>query len=220
LADTWLNEYREEILELYRDNRLPQAKVIEILQKRHSITIPPTTLSRYLRTLPEARRPPAQGQPRVTPEEEAFLTQAKVFSWLRGAIEELSTNMGSLHGRMGELEDAAVQRHEAIKQLVGTPRRAERVPARVVPPQPLPAPRLMETLGKARFTPGPAVKAKVRRSFSRFLVVLLVWALWTVGMWYFYSPEIASFMLQHPSPLRQNSAPAPAKKPAEPKPRI
>jgi len=78
----------------------------------------------------------------------------------------------------------------------------------------------METLGKARFTPGPAVKAKVRLSFSRFLVVLLVWALWTVGMWYFYSPEIASFMLQHPSPLRQNSVPAPAKKPAEPKPRI
>jgi hypothetical protein len=213
MAERWLDQYREEILELYQQGRLPQNKVIEILEKRHTIEIPPSTFSRYLRSLPEATQMPARGEPRVTAEEEHFLSQADVFSWVRSAIEGLETTVAQVHGRMGVLEDAEAKRHKAVVDAFrGMPEAvASAMPRPTGGPvlaQPMPM-RQYAPVAHRRYFPRLGFRGRLGRILNPLIRMLIVYAFISAGLWYFYRPQMITFLLEHPSPLEKPVTPAP-----------
>ncbi len=114
MAESVLHPYRTEIARLYFEERNTQAEIIRYLQQAHGIQVNRSTLSRFLQSLPEAKQPPQPGDPGVSPEAERFLEQAEVYQKLQEASATLLESMSQLLARMGILEDAARERHEAV----------------------------------------------------------------------------------------------------------
>ena len=114
MAESVLQPHHQEIARLYFEERNTQAEIIRYLQQAHGIQVNRSTLSRFLQSLPEAKQPPQPGDPGVSPEAERFLEQAEVYQKLQEASTTLIESMSQLLARMGILEDAARERHEAV----------------------------------------------------------------------------------------------------------
>ena len=114
MAESVLQPHHQEIARLYFEERNTQAEIIRYLQQSHGITINRSTLSRFLQSLPEAKEPPRPGDPGVSPEAERFFEQAEVYQKLQESSLALIESMSELLARMGTLEDAARERHEAV----------------------------------------------------------------------------------------------------------
>ena len=119
MAESVLHPHRQEIARLYFEERNTQAEIVRYLKQAHDIHVDRSTLSRFLKSLPEASEPPAPGDPGVSPEAERFLEQYGVFETLVQGNEEIMGAFSQLHARMGMLEDAAAQRHEALLSAFG-----------------------------------------------------------------------------------------------------
>jgi hypothetical protein len=114
MAESVLQPHRQEIARLYFEERNTQAEIIRYLQQTHGINVNRSTLSRFLQSLPEAKEPPRPGDPGVSPEAERFFEQAEVYQKLQESSLALIESMSELLARMGVLEDAARERHEAV----------------------------------------------------------------------------------------------------------
>ncbi len=114
MAESVLQPHRQEIARLYFEERNTQAEIIRYLQQAHSIRVDRSTLSRFLRSLPEAKEPPRPGDPGVSPEAERFLEQVEVYQKLQESSLALIESMSELLARMGILEDASRERHDAV----------------------------------------------------------------------------------------------------------
>jgi hypothetical protein len=114
MAESVLQPHRQEIARLYFEERNTQVEIIRYLQQAHGIQVNRSTLSRFLQSLPEAKQPPQPGDPGVSPEAERFLEQAEVYQKLQEASATLLVSMPQLLARMGILEDAARERHDAV----------------------------------------------------------------------------------------------------------
>jgi hypothetical protein len=114
MAESVLQPHREEIARLYFEERNTQAEIIRYLAQAHNLRVDRSTVSRFLNSLPEAKQPPQPGDPGVSPEAERFLEQAEVYQKLQEASATLLESMSQLLARMGILEDAARERHEAV----------------------------------------------------------------------------------------------------------
>jgi hypothetical protein len=114
MAESVLQPHRQEIARLYFEERNTQVEIIRYLQQTHGINVNRSTLSRFLQSLPEAKEPPRPGDPGVSPEAERFLEQAEVYQKLQESSLALIESMSELLARMGILEDAARERHEAV----------------------------------------------------------------------------------------------------------
>jgi hypothetical protein len=119
MAESVLHPYRQEIARLYFEERDTQAEILRYLKQAHHIEVDRSTLSRFLKSLPEASKPPVPGDPGVSPEAERFLEQYGVFEVLVQGNEEIIGAFSQLQSRMGILEDAAAQRHEALLSAFG-----------------------------------------------------------------------------------------------------
>jgi hypothetical protein len=119
MAESVLHPYRQEIAQLYFEERNTQAEILRYLKQAHGVHVDRSTLSRFLRSLPEASKPPLPGDPGVSPEAERFFEQYGVFETLVQGNEEIMAAFAQLHARMGVLEDAAAQRHEALLSAFG-----------------------------------------------------------------------------------------------------
>ena len=107
--------YRQEIVRLYFEERNTQAEIIRYLQQAHGIQVNRSTLSRFLQSLSRsAAAVPALETRAVSPEAERFLEQSEVYQKLQEASAALLESMSQLLARMGILEDAARERHEAV----------------------------------------------------------------------------------------------------------
>jgi hypothetical protein len=114
MAESVLQPHRQEIARLYFEERNTQAEIIRYLQQAHGIQVNRSTLSRFLQSLPEAKQPPQPGDPGVSPEAERFAEQYEVFQKFQEANAVLLDSMSQLLARMGILEDAARERHDAV----------------------------------------------------------------------------------------------------------
>jgi hypothetical protein len=119
MAESVLHPHRQEIARLYFEERNTQAEVVRYLKQAYKIHVDQSTLSRFLKSLPEASTPPAPGDPGVSPEAERFIEQYGVFQTLVEGNEEIMGAFSQLHSRMGVLEEAAAQRHEALLSAFG-----------------------------------------------------------------------------------------------------
>ena len=114
MAESVLQPHRQEIARLYFEERNTQAEIIRYLQQAHGLHVNRSTLSRFLQSLPEAKQPPQPGDPGVSPEAERFAEQSEGYQKLQEASLALIESMSQLLARMGILEDAARERHEAV----------------------------------------------------------------------------------------------------------
>ena len=112
MAESVLQPHRQEIVRLHLE-RNTQAEIIRYLQQAHGIQVNRSTLSRFLNSLPELQQS-QPGDPGVSPEAERFLEQAEVYQKLQEASAALLESMSQLLARMGILEDAARERHDAV----------------------------------------------------------------------------------------------------------
>jgi hypothetical protein len=119
MAESVLHTHTQEIARLYFKERNTQAEILRYLKQAYNIQVDRSTLSRFLKSLPEASEPPAPGDPGVSPEAERFIEQYGVFETLVQGNEEIMGAFSQLHSRMGVLEDAAAQRHDALLSAFG-----------------------------------------------------------------------------------------------------
>jgi hypothetical protein len=119
MAESVLHPHRQKIAQLYFEERNTQAEILRFLKQAHNIEVDRSTLSRFLKSLPEASTPPAPGDPGVSPEAERFIEQYSVFQTLVQGNEEIMGAFSQLHSRMSILEDADAQRHEALLSAFG-----------------------------------------------------------------------------------------------------
>lgn len=187
MAERSLDQYRDEILEIYQGGRVQQKVVIETLRKRHGLRITPSTLSRWLKEQPEAKELPAPGTPRVTAEEENFLAQAQVFAWLKEELAAVREDLVNIHARMSVIEDANAKRHQLIVEAFHDVPRAV---AEVLPEQQ----PVRNAVG--RYTP-PRPLRRRRRIPWKALAVILCLALLAGAAWY-YQPRIMQLWQQVP----------------------
>src|SRR4030095_4783077 len=68
MAESVLQPHRQEIARLYFEERNTKAESIRYLQQAHGIRVDRSPLSRFLRSLPEAKEPPQPGDPGIPPE--------------------------------------------------------------------------------------------------------------------------------------------------------
>jgi hypothetical protein len=115
MAERWLEKYRDEIIEMHRQ-RLTQARIRRVLEDKYSIDVPKTTISNYLKELRASGLLSSPDEPPVTPEEEHFLEQADVYLKLQQSSVHVVEAIAQLLARMGILEDAARERHEAMQE--------------------------------------------------------------------------------------------------------
>ena len=115
MAESVLHPYRQELARLYFEERNTQTEITRYLQQAHGIQVNRSTLSRFLQSLPEAKQAPQPGDPGVSPEAERFAEQYEVFQKFQEANAVLLDSMSQLLARMGILEDAARERHEAVR---------------------------------------------------------------------------------------------------------
>jgi hypothetical protein len=119
MAESVLHPHRQKIAQLYFKERNTQAEILRYLKQAHNVHVDQSTLSRFLKSLPEASAPLEPGDPGVSPEAERFIEQYGVFQVLVQGNEEIMGAFSQLHSRMGVLEDAAAQRHEALLSAFG-----------------------------------------------------------------------------------------------------
>jgi hypothetical protein len=114
MAESVLQPHRQEIARLYFEERNTQAEILRYLAQAHNLRVDRSTLSRFLQSLPEAKEPPQPGDPGISPEAERFAEQYRDLQKFQEANVALIESMSQLLSRMGILEDAARERHEAM----------------------------------------------------------------------------------------------------------
>ena len=188
MAERSLDQYRDEILEIYQGGRVQQKVVIETLRKRHGLRITPSTLSRWLKEQPEAKELPAPGTPRVTAEEENFLSQAQVFAWLKEEMAAVREDLVNIYARLSVIEDANANRHKLI---VDAFHDIPRAVAEVLPEQ--------QPVRNAvsRYTPPRPMRGRRRIPWKSILVILCLVLL--AGTAWYFKPQIMNYVQPPPS---------------------
>jgi hypothetical protein len=108
MAERYLDQYRDEIITLYRDRRYSQVRIRKYLEDNYGLEVPKATMSLFIKALPASI-----SEPEVTPEAEHFLEQYEVYQSLVQGIKGATDVIANVHGRMAVLEDAAAERHQA-----------------------------------------------------------------------------------------------------------
>jgi hypothetical protein len=112
MAESVLQPHRQEIVRLHLE-RNTQAEILRYLAQAYDLRVDRSTLSRFLNALPELQQP-QPGDPGISPEAERFAEQYRDLQKFQEANVALIESMSQLLSRMGILEDAARERHEAM----------------------------------------------------------------------------------------------------------
>jgi hypothetical protein len=113
MAERYLERYRDEIIRLHRQ-RYTQARIRRHLEETYTIDVPKTTLSNYMQELRSEGAIGTAQEPRVTPEEEQFLSQYEVFQKLEQSSEKVLDAIAQIMARLAVLEESARDREEAM----------------------------------------------------------------------------------------------------------
>lgn len=114
MAESVLQPYRKEIVRLYFEERNSQAEIIRYLEQAHGCRVTPSTLSRFIKALPEAKKPLERGEPNVSPDEEKVLQDGRVWVHLHSTLEEIVSQNAATQARLSVIEDDAAARHATI----------------------------------------------------------------------------------------------------------
>ena len=187
-----LDQYRDEVLELYQGGRVKQKVVLDTLFKRHGLQITPSTLSRWLKDQPEAKELPPPGAPRVTAEEENFLAQAQVFAWLKEELAAVREDLVNIYARLSVIEDANANRHKLV---VDAFHDIPKAVAQVMPDvRPTPVAMRQYTPPRPAQVLPPSPKPKPKRRWLKIGMFLLGYIFLTGATLYFLKPYIATFL--------------------------
>lgn len=121
MAESVLQPYRKDISRLHFEERYSQRQIITYLEQAHSVRVTPSTLSRFIKALPEARRPPEPGEPNVSPDEEQVLQDGRIWVHVQSTLEEIISQNATTQARLSVLEDAAAEQHAALTKQLGQP---------------------------------------------------------------------------------------------------
>lgn len=111
--ESYLDQYRDEIITLYRDKRYSQVRIRKYLEDKYGLEVPKATMSLFIKALPASI-----SEPEVTPEAEHFLEQYEVYQSLVQGIKASTDIAAEVKARMGTLEDAAAERHQAVLEAI------------------------------------------------------------------------------------------------------
>ena len=92
MANSRLDPYRDEILQMVRARRT-QAEIIQHLAAEYGITIRKSSLSEFIKKHTSSITSLPVNEPRVSPEEENFLSQAEVYGELQSSAKLLLDKM-------------------------------------------------------------------------------------------------------------------------------
>jgi hypothetical protein len=113
MAERYLERYRDEIIRLHRQ-RYTQARIRRHLEETYTIDVPKTTLSNYMQELRSEGAIGTAQEPRVSPEEEQFLSQYEVFQKLEQSSEKVLDAVAQIMARLAVLEESSRDREEAM----------------------------------------------------------------------------------------------------------
>jgi arginine repressor len=121
MAESVLQPYRTEIVRLYFEERNSQAEIIRYLEQAHGFRVTPSTLSRFIKALPEIKKPLEPGEPNVSPDEEKVLQDGRTWVLLQTTLEEIMSQHAATQARLSVIEDEAAARHATLLKQLDTP---------------------------------------------------------------------------------------------------
>jgi hypothetical protein len=202
MAESWLDEYRDEIIDLRITQRFTPPQISDFLERKTGKRVPKSTLYAYLQRVTESTPPVPAGEPRVSPEEEQYFAQREVYEQITRMAQDMVAGLSDVKARLGVLEDASAERHGAMAVEL---RALDNRPAAAEADQPALA-RLENSIqalenrvaGLSIQVIDPALKVRIWKRAA--LITGLLWAIVAVLAFVYLGPVLWSGSLRAAAP--------------------